>query len=337
MANSGKRPNWQLGAASILISCIVLFTLAELLARSAGHGPYQLEGPQLELLPDGHLFERDELLGYRNTSGQYKIIQNGLLEFTATNNSDGHRITSTKPNDSLPACWIFGCSFTYGWGVNDEESFPFQLQQRIPENQIINFGIPGQGIYQNLLALERELPKGRSPRTIVLAYADFHDERNVLSKNFAGVLARFNRLGPLKMPFVRLGEDGSLKRRKPVDLHYNIWPLAQHSAFINAMQRTYVEQTDGQLNAELVSLKLIEEFQGTCSSKGIRFILAYIGDPKKVDSILGYCAQTGIEAIDISIDLSTKGASLLPLDPHPSAISHQEYAERTFEFLKQSY
>ena len=42
--------------------------------------------------------------------------------------------------------YIFaGCSFTYGEGVNDDETFPGQFQKLRPDSQVYNFGLGGEG------------------------------------------------------------------------------------------------------------------------------------------------------------------------------------------------
>ena len=81
--------------------------------------------------------------------------------------------------DSLPEIWILGCSFTHGYGVNDMETYPAQLQELMPGYRVRNFGMDGYGTFQNWMTLRHELAKGQKPALVVLAYGAFHDQRNV--------------------------------------------------------------------------------------------------------------------------------------------------------------
>jgi hypothetical protein len=41
---------------------------------------------------------------------------------------------------SKPEIWLFGCSFTHGWSLNDEETYPWVLQERLPMYEVVNYG-----------------------------------------------------------------------------------------------------------------------------------------------------------------------------------------------------
>ncbi len=74
-----------------------------------------------------------------------------------THTADGRRITSPaqeeKP-DGRDQVVVVGDSLTYGYGLSDEETWPWLLQERLPCSRVLNYGAPGYGTYQCLLMLE---------------------------------------------------------------------------------------------------------------------------------------------------------------------------------------
>jgi hypothetical protein len=73
------------------------------------------------------------------------------------------------PEDKDNAVWFFVDSFTFGQGVNDEDTLP-QAFSRASGIRVINFGVPGYGPHQMLRALETDRPRmieRRDPQAIV--------------------------------------------------------------------------------------------------------------------------------------------------------------------------
>ncbi|MDR0339173.1 MAG: hypothetical protein LBH65_02725, partial [Desulfovibrio sp.] len=66
----------------------------------------------------------------------------------------GWRVTPQHPEAST-AVVVFGCSFAFGEGLEDEQSFPWQLAERLgPGYQVFNFGFPGYGAHHMLSWIE---------------------------------------------------------------------------------------------------------------------------------------------------------------------------------------
>jgi len=75
---------------------------------------------------------------------------------------------------------ILGDSFTFGDQVSDNETYPFYLQQMLPNTEIINFGIPGYGYDQMLIYFQEEglLYK---PDIVILGFVTADISRNMLT------------------------------------------------------------------------------------------------------------------------------------------------------------
>jgi hypothetical protein len=108
------------------------------------------------------------------------------LETTVTHGPDTLRITH-PPNGptsaARPQIWIFGCSFTHGWSLSDEQTYPWQVQRRIPEYEVVNFGVSGYGTVQSLIQFREALEQRSRSDVAIIAYASFHDERNTFSRD----------------------------------------------------------------------------------------------------------------------------------------------------------
>lgn len=73
-----------------------------------------------------------------------------------TSGSTGWRVTPQHP-EAERAVLFFGCSFTAGVGVNDDEVYPWQVAQLLGAGyQVYNFGVGGYGPHQFLALLQSE-------------------------------------------------------------------------------------------------------------------------------------------------------------------------------------
>lgn len=102
--------------------------------------------------------------------------------FTVTHLPDTLRVTrplsECHREDRREAIWVFGCSFTHGWSLNDEETYPWVLQQRLPDYQVVNFGVSGYGTLHSLMQFREALRTRDKPKAAVVAYGFLHDRRN---------------------------------------------------------------------------------------------------------------------------------------------------------------
>lgn len=104
--------------------------------------------------------ENDDYLGTRlrkNTTRHAKKYYNGqlLYDVIITVDSNGQRISPACKGNCDTAVLFFGDSYTYGEGVNDTESFPYQAGLALRQKyRIFNFGMHGYGPHQMLSAIE---------------------------------------------------------------------------------------------------------------------------------------------------------------------------------------
>ncbi|MDL2216254.1 hypothetical protein LJB81_00805 [Desulfovibrio sp. OttesenSCG-928-M14] len=101
----------------------------------------------------------NEVTGYSPTPSsaiRAVTVANGNLVYDVvyTANERGWRITPQHPQ-ATEAVVFFGCSYTFGDAVNDDETYPWQVAELLGEGyQVFNFGFSGYGAHQFLALLE---------------------------------------------------------------------------------------------------------------------------------------------------------------------------------------
>ena len=325
--------------AIVYAAGLLLFSglCAEWIVRQNGWRPWQHEDPGVTVVPGGQLFTSDPVLGYRHLPGQFSVRLPDGYTFGVTHLPNSLRITRPLASYAVaenrkPELWIFGCSFTHGWSLNDEETFPWLLQERLPEREIVNFGVSGYGTVQSLLQFRAALVAS-TPEIAVLAYADFHDVRNTFLRTRRKEAAPWNRLGPLIQPYARLTPAGELQFDLAKVVYTEV-PLMDRSALINFLETTYNDLEERYHDSHAVSEALVVDMARIAREHGVRFIVAGISRAPATSRMLDFARAQGIDAIDIAVDPSDVSYTNLPHDPHPNARANRHYADRLETVLR---
>lgn len=325
----------------LLALLLVFLGAAEAIVRARGYKPWQAENASvssIQIEPGGKFFQTHPLLGYSHIPGRFAVsvarppsgsdaaTDNQRLRFSVTHLPNGLRVTHPlETYGTRPApdgdIWIFGCSFTHGWTVNDDQTYPWLLQQQFPTFEVVNFGVSGYGTVHSLIQF-REALKTQTPKVAVLAYADFHDERNTFARSRRKAVAPWNRLGPLVQPYARLDQAGALQFFL-ADVEYPEFPLMRHLALSHFIESTYDELELRRLQSHAVSEALIGEMAALAKQHGIKFVVAKISG----SSPLALPGSVSGPLVDISVDGTRPENTNLPYDSHPSALAHRHYAQ----------
>jgi hypothetical protein len=288
--------------------------------------------------PGGQFFAKHPTLGYTHLPGKFQVKLADGYTFKVTHLTDTLRIT--HPLDTYPAdpkkeqIWIFGCSFTHGWTLNNEETYPWRLQARLPEYEIVNFGVEGYGTLQSLLQFQEALNQRPRPRLVILAYASFHDQRNTLLRVRIKQIVPWNKLGPLMHPYAALDSQGHLQLGM-ANVIYHEFPLMRYSALVNLIETTYnTKVEDSFYHSHEVTLALIEKMAKVAEAHGVEFVVVGLLSDRLTADTLAYSRSIGLTTGDISVDLSQPQNRNLPHDPHPSPLANEQYARELVTFLQ---
>jgi hypothetical protein len=325
------------GLVSLAVMATVTLAGAELLARLTGINPWAKADLQIHVTPGGRLFTPHPMRGYAQLPGAFVVTLHDGYSFTMTHLPSGLRIThplATSTETRLkPAIWIMGCSFTHGWSLNDQDTYPWLLQDRLPDYEVVNYGVEGYGTLHALLQLREALTTQHPPRVVVYAYASLHDERNTFLRNRRKTIAPWNRLGPLLQPYVWLDRDGHL-RSAMATVEYSEFPLMRYSAFIHFLEMQYNQLEDTRSHSHQVSQRLLLEMAELANQHHVEFVLATIAEDARTREMLAFAQTQGLIGVDISVNSSHHEYTNGPHDSHPSPLANAHYAERLETFLR---
>ena len=107
------------------------------------------------LVPERIWTEYDPQLGWTHQKSKRAVLRiNGEREVALHTNSVGLRGSREYEKEKKPGVkrvLALGDSFVFGWGVFDHETLAAKLEQRNPDLEVPNFGVPGYGIDQILM------------------------------------------------------------------------------------------------------------------------------------------------------------------------------------------
>lgn len=230
------------------------------------------------------------------------------------------RITSTELQ-SGPMIVATGCSFTFGQGVNDQDTWAWLLQNLLPNSRVANVAAMGYGTDQALLAADREASDFPGEvRTIVLGFGDFQIERNRCPQRWLCTLYPFSKprflLGGNELQYK--GQIKFWSLGNTLDYAFDHSVLLSHIADVVADR--LVHRIEGHDEARRLTVALITDFAQRFQARGIRLVvvvLPYLGDeapqPKSDRGfVLDQLRAAGIATLVLDIPRLPNGR----LDPH---------------------
>lgn len=160
-------------------------------------------------------FLPDENLGYKmrpNANVTAVVEVNGEKAYDAVYSTDGYGRRITPVDASMPKnkfILFFGCSFTFGEGVNDDQTFSYNAGKLMPEFRPYNYGCNGYGPQQMLARLEGAIEKEilEADGMAVYFFIDDHVQRAVGSRRIVSQWGRH-------MPYYAFDSKGRLVRNK---------------------------------------------------------------------------------------------------------------------------
>jgi hypothetical protein len=307
-----------------------------------GYRPFQPVPFAIESEPEYCIIPHQNL-GFALRPGQYRVTINEGLDYTVTHGSDSLRITQTTPPTSAThSAYFFGCSYTYGMGVPDSLTFPFLINAEKADWTTKNFGVPGYGTVQSYLQLQACIARGDIPEVAIVNYADFHDDRNALTPAYRRDLylgyqranvAVSSNMAPARVPYATPAPVAYTVQYCPWDRIYDNWHARETFATINLLQDLRDYQHRRQLDAEAITAYLFQQIQNRCTAHGIRLIVTGITRSPETTALLNTLSASGLETLDLAVDLKQNRYRNYPYDDHPNAEAHRIFARRISNYL----
>lgn len=194
------------GARSALLAlgslCAAVLTV-DLALRALDPGlPYRLEHPQPYDDYEGPLGRQG--LPSSRTHSVATAVADGRIVFDVHYTLDENGLRVTGGPGGAGTVLFFGCSFTYGFGVNDDETYPSAFYRALHgRHRVVNAAFHGYGPHQMLRAIETRTFDAAISRPVLHAFYLMLDDH----LNRAAGLYRWNRHSPR----YGIGPDGALR------------------------------------------------------------------------------------------------------------------------------
>jgi len=310
MAGSARSLGW-LNMLLVLSSVLLGLLCVELAFRAAtGTGLFRLANWRTERVIVARLLDRtivDPVLGWtvrsHYRSHEYNTLDHGIRRNFAETAIRGGSILAV------------GDSFTEGWEVDDDESWPAYLEKRLGR-PVVNAGVGGYGTDQIVLRAEQIVPVVK-PEIVIVGFLDFDIVRTAHTHfaapkpwfSLEGGKLRYHPPAPLA-PDRRQGALNAWQRRLRNILGYSL--VADHLLARLAPDYWYSDGLgDYQLagiDAVAVTCALLQRLKQELDAQHIRMLLfmqyyawfIYAADTAPPDArrVLACAQAAGIQTVD---------------------------------------
>lgn len=329
-------------APALLIgaSLALALSLGEAAVRWTGHSPWT-PLPRFDGIPT--VTGADPELGWVNQPGSYRFSAvPGQAAAQVTIAADGSRRSGADSETDADGAtvWVTGCSLTYGWGVDDDQTYAAVAERELRARgmdaaRLANLGVAGYGTLQTWQLFRRHAQTQRPPRVVLYGFFGGHGERNLAMPNFIRTLDRAaSQQAWVKMPYARLDAAGALSLYPPQ--RYRRWPGAGRSALINLAQETADQFLRHRLEPtqHRVTLGLIERYAGEAKAAGAKFVVLILHLGEADRPVIAGLEARGIAYLDLTGMGFPGPGTIIEGDGHPNAMMHARWGKRLADYLE---
>lgn len=335
---------------TIVISIITVIILVETLSKK--YPKKKLNGENIKRIPDlnvnrkysvssitGHNqnSKKDEELGWELEENSHMKIDikipyvQGDMSVNYNLNDVGARsnVANTRQSNIKKYLGFFGCSISYGHGLDEKETFAYQLAKK-KNFSYLNFAVPGYSSYQSLMRLKKNINKVKF-ETIVLGIHKDLERRNTCSiswskviNNFWGIpsILCFNKMSIKTKPLYRLE---SKKNFTTLKFFFEVLNFIKF--FFGSMK--FIQKH--------TMKKILLDFKSVCKKNDIELVIICLENYK---SIYEFLNKNKFNWVASELNLNEKNVEgefmwqKMPWDNHPNEKANKIYAEKLSEFFE---
>jgi len=244
---------------------------------------------------------------------------------------DGFRITPGNRLQAKTRVNFLGCSFTFGEGLNDDETLPYFVLRKMPHVSVKNLAFHGYGTHHSLAILQSQ--RDTRGDINVLLTMPYHAGRNSCvhvwnegSPRYLLENAKVVRAGKCERPKEVLPTSGTILSKSSI--------YQQFAALANKERALKREDID-------LYIALIKEIAALSRERGQKLVIAYIRADDDYLSSTGYTSESIFDVLkgigDKTIDVTLSGEKYIlhPLDGHPNKLANQDRADMIVRALNE--
>jgi lysophospholipase L1-like esterase len=193
-----------------------------------------------------------------------------------------------------PRIVVIGDSFVWGYDAEVEERFTDQLQQLMPEWEVVNMGVSGYGTDQELL-LARQVLAEYQPDIVFLMFCSHNDEEDNSSNRRYG--------GYYKPYFIKQGSRLQLAGvpvPKSQNFYYSRSALLRGSRFAAGALALAIRIAHPPIQVENPTVELLAEFKRLSVSQKAKFV---IGTTDASAHVEGFCLAEQVPCVNLATNL----------------------------------
>jgi len=305
---------------------------------------YRFVPHQRVIYPLGYVHVDDEVgltLGPNLTTQISRLTMDGRPSYRVTYHSDsqGRRVTPGQEPGRPRNLFFLGCSFTYGEGLEDKQTFPAQVAIRQKLYQVYNYSFHGWGA-GNLLRLvhkdgfAQDVSKTTKGKAIYL-FIDEHIPRVIGSLNLYRAVPDWTE----NLPYYYLDSDGKLQGKGMIaDSRW--WTEPIFLLFSQSRLLTYLKVDFPRANISHIELfsAIVADMRDILKEKmnGMELIVLFFPGSQANKYLIPYLDKKGIASLDYSSLDVVKYLGFpgeLP-DGHPNAAMDEFLAKQVVRDLQ---
>ena len=276
--------------------------------------------------PDNRIFaEADELRGWRMKPGNF-VLTDGIRTIGANYGADGRRVSEEQSDGTGPAVVLLGDSYVQGFGLNDQDTFAWLLQSKLPGWRVKNFGTGGYGTSQVYLTLKGLIAQGVADGTwAVYLFNGFHQERSVGGVDWLRVMKE----PPPGFNFPYYTIDGLGELRLVRSSGQMVWGLSRYVRLIALAEDLFRRAQAGQRFSKRaeVTRKLLQVANQAASSAGWKLVVVLFDLSDVERALYGkFLDSHKFNWLDCSFP-GYLDAAYRQDDGHPNGEAHKKIAE----------
>jgi len=254
------------------------------------------------------IWRADDRLGWRHIAGA-SGRQSSVPDYDVLYRIDaqGHRSISGGPAAHAPSVLFLGGSFTFGHGVEDDETYPAVLQRAWPALRVVNAATNAWGTAHALLALADELAASDDIALVVYGFITDHLRRNHRS---AWWLKQLDETRERRNPFFEIDGDALVFR-----------------GLADPIRDALPDDRDQRVREVRMTERLLVEMARLCAARGIRLVVVQLPDATGGRAVDVLERSVGRDAV---IDLASRlryQDLRFKHDIHPTPAGHRAVAE----------